>query len=81
MAQIEEALAPVRAMLAADGYQLAVAEGSGVTALLTITAGPEACEYCLVPKSVLESIAVKNLRQHGLVMDVALFYPGDQPAS
>ncbi len=79
MGQIEEALATVRAMLAPEGYGLTAAEPVGSTLPLTVTAGPDACEYCLAPKSVLDAIVVKNLQEHGLSMAVTLAYPGDAP--
>jgi hypothetical protein len=81
MATIEEALTPVSKMPAAEGYQLAVSGPAGTSAHLTVTAGPEACEYCLVPKSVLQAIVVKNLSENGLSVDVTLAYPGEPSAS
>lgn len=51
----ETALAGLREMLAADDYQLTVRE-SGDGLAVRITAGPDACEDCLVPKAVMRGV-------------------------
>jgi hypothetical protein len=73
----ESALAGLRATLAADDYTLHVRpDGSGVQ--VRITAGPQACADCLVPKAIMRSILHAAL---GMPEDaIALVYPGDEPA-
>jgi hypothetical protein len=70
----ETALAGLRATLAADDYAMEVhAEGPGVQ--VQITAGPEACADCLVPKPIMRSILHTAL---GVPEEaIALVYPGD----
>ncbi len=41
--------------LAADGYQLEIAE-AGVRVRVTITASPQACADCLVPQDLMRGI-------------------------
>jgi DeoR/GlpR family transcriptional regulator of sugar metabolism len=51
-------LEPVRAMLAADGYDLAAAlSADGRTIVLDITATAEACAECLAPPTVIAAVA------------------------
>jgi hypothetical protein len=51
-------LEPVRAMLAADGYDLAVdLSADGHTVVLDITATADACAECLAPATVIASVA------------------------
>jgi hypothetical protein len=51
-------LEPVRAMLAADGYDLAVdLSADGRTVVLDITATADACAECLAPATVIASVA------------------------
>jgi hypothetical protein len=69
-------LQDISAMLAADGYDLAVEEvGHRVT--LTVSPGPDACEDCLVPKDVFRGIAAHQLGIDGDLIDIA--YPADLP--
>jgi len=70
----ESALDGLRSTLAADDYQLAVTEsGSGVE--VRITAGPDACEDCLVPKPLMRSLLGPAL---GVPEDaIVLIYPAD----
>jgi hypothetical protein len=74
----ETALAGLRATLAADDYVMEVhAEGPGVQ--VQITAGPEACADCLVPKPIMRSILHSAL---GVPEEsIALVYPDDQPGA
>jgi hypothetical protein len=70
----ESALDGLRSTLAADDYRLAVTE-SGPGVEVRITAGPDACEDCLVPKPVMRSILGPAL---GVPEDsIALVYPVD----
>jgi hypothetical protein len=70
----ENALAGLRSTLEADDYRMAVAEsGDGVE--VTITAGPAACEDCLVPKPIMRNILHAAL---GVPEDaIVLRYPAD----
>ena len=77
--QAESALARMQTMLAADGYQLDVEVSEGQLNL-TVRATPEACAECLVPKTLLASMAVTMLGEGGIPVDpndVALRYPAD----
>jgi hypothetical protein len=70
----ESALAGLRSTLEADDYRMAVAEtGDGVE--VTITAGPAACDDCLVPKPIMRNILHAAL---GVPEDaIVLVYPAD----
>jgi len=62
--------------LAADGYHLAIDEvGSRVSA--TITAGPDACEECLVPKDLFRGMLSHEIGVEEQLIDVT--YPVDLP--
>jgi hypothetical protein len=73
-----ERMADIATMLAADGYDLAVAE-NGARVALTVSPGPDACEDCLVPKDVFRGIAAHQLGIEGDLIDVT--YPVDLPGS
>lgn len=76
----EARLEQMRATLAVDGYHLRVEEtGAGFD--VRITADPEACADCLVPKQAMASMLEPVL---GADRDaIRLSYPGDaaEPAS
>ena len=70
----ETALDGLRSTLAADDYALAVTE-SGAGVEVRITAGPDACAECLVPKPIMRSMLGPAL---GVPEEaVALIYPSD----
>ncbi|MEV4730566.1 hypothetical protein [Saccharopolyspora sp. NPDC049426] len=70
----ESALAQLRSTLAADDYDLAVI-GTGTDVRVSITAGPAACEDCLVPKPLMRGVLHKAL---GVPEDaITLIYPGE----
>ena len=74
----ETALDGLHATLAADDYAMEMhREGAGVQ--VRITAGPDACADCLVPKPIMRSIL------HGALgvpeEAIALVYPGDDPGA
>jgi hypothetical protein len=71
-----ERMADIAAMLAADGYNLAVS-GDGGRVALTVSPGPDACEDCLVPKDVFRGIAAHQLGLEGELIDIT--YPADLP--
>ena len=73
-----ERLQDISAMLAADGYLLAVEE-VGHRVALTVSPGPDACEDCLVPKDVFRGIAAHQLGIEGDLIDIT--YPADLPGS
>jgi hypothetical protein len=64
----------LRSTLAADGYLMDIAEaGDGVQ--VTITATPQACADCLVPKDLMRGILGQAL---GLAEDaIDLTYPSE----
>jgi hypothetical protein len=70
----ETALDGLRATLAADDYAMQMhRDGAGVQ--VRITAGPDACADCLVPKPIMRSILHSAL---GVPEEaIALVYPGD----
>jgi hypothetical protein len=72
-----ERMSDITTMLAADGYNLDVAEGTGTRVELTVSAGPNACEDCLVPKDVFRGIAAHQLGIEGELLDIT--YPADLP--
>jgi hypothetical protein len=57
------ALEPTRKGLEAAGFQLAIAEVEGRLQLKVIAA-PEACEDCLVPKSLFRRMADDEIDGH-----------------
>ena len=70
----ETALAGLRSTLEADDYRMALAE-TGDRVEVTITAGPAACEDCLVPKPIMRNILHAAL---GVPEDaIVLKYPAD----
>ena len=73
----ESAVTGLRATLAADDYGMEVRrDGAGVQVL--ITAGPEACEDCRVPKPIMRSILQNAF---GVPEDaITLVYPGENPS-
>jgi hypothetical protein len=78
-AEIEEALRPVGELLAADGFRLSVGPTVGDGVRLTVTAGPDACAYCLVPETTFAAIALQHLRDRGLSARLEIVYPAETP--
>jgi len=78
-AVIEDALAGQRALLAADGYGLTLASDASGAIVATISAGPEACPDCLVPKPLMHTYFEKALTSvyAGRIPEVRLIYPAD----
>ena len=73
----EQQLEAFRDSLRADDYEMAVTAHAG-SAEVTITAGPEACEECLVPKHLMAAMLAPML---GVAPDsIELSYPADSPA-
>lgn len=78
LAQIEQALASQQELLAKDGYSLVLSAEAG-TVVATISASPEACPECLVPKAMMRTYveeALAPLYPHG-VPSIRLIYPGE----
>jgi hypothetical protein len=70
----EAGLRTMRAALEADGYLLDVSE-DGERLEARISAGPSACEDCLVPKPILRTMLQQAL---GVPEDsIDLLYPGE----
>ena len=62
------------ASLEADGYRMAIDE-DGSRLSVIITASPEACEDCLVPKDLMRGILATTLGVEGDSIDIT--YPAD----
>lgn len=77
MIAVEDALLQARAMLNADGYDLRVDSFADGQLALSVVAGPEACEECLVPKQLLTGIVKGSLPEDFPVSTVSLRYPTD----
>jgi hypothetical protein len=72
-ANLEEALQPLRAMLAADGYALATRDREdGLAVILDVTATPDACAECLAPPAVIASVARSCLSDSAMTSDIAI---------
>lgn len=69
-----ERIEPLAQSLATDGYELTVAE-RGSRVAVTVTAGPDACEDCLVPKDLMRGILANALGADGETIDIT--YPAD----
>ncbi|MCL2582560.1 MAG: hypothetical protein FWE35_08915 [Streptosporangiales bacterium] len=67
-----ERIEPLAQSLAADGYELKVAE-NGSRVAVTVVAGPDACEDCLVPKDLMRGILANALGADGDSIDIT--YP------
>jgi molybdopterin/thiamine biosynthesis adenylyltransferase len=62
--------------LEADGYHLAIEELDAKLSVV-ITAGPDACEDCLVPKDLMRGMLSSELGVDGSIIDIT--YPVDLP--
>jgi hypothetical protein len=77
--RIVEALAPLRTLLAADGYAVELRQESAGTLVAEIKAGPDACADCLVPKPMMQGYfenALRGALDTG-ALAVRLIYPSD----
>jgi len=61
------ALAGLRSMLAADGYNMSLRAVAPDVLGIEITPGPGACSECLVPKEYMAAIAADALGQAAMV--------------
>jgi hypothetical protein len=62
--------------LEADGYHLAIDEQDARLAVV-ITAGPDACEDCLVPKDLMRGMLSNELGVDAALIEIT--YPADLP--
>lgn len=76
-ATIASHLEGFREGLVADGYDLLVDGFANGTAKLRITAGPEACEECLIPKKLMVSMLEDSLKELPDVQAIEVLYPGE----
>ena len=74
-ATIASHLEGFREGLVADGYDLLVDGYADGTARLRITAGPDACAECLIPKKLMVSMLEDSLRELPEVHKVEVAYP------
>lgn len=74
----EQGLATVRAALEADGYRLDVRE-EGDRLGARVSATPDACEDCLVPKRIMRAMLQQALGVPEESID--LLYPGESADS
>jgi hypothetical protein len=76
-ASVETHLAGFREGLVADGYDLLVDDVAAGKARLRITAGPEACAECLVPKDLMIDMLKASLEDLPEITQVELAYPNE----
>jgi molybdopterin/thiamine biosynthesis adenylyltransferase len=62
--------------LEADGYHMAIDEADAKLSVV-ITAGPDACEDCLVPKDLMRGMLSNELGVDAALIDIT--YPADRP--
>ena len=62
--------------LEADGYHMAIEEADAKLSVV-ITAGPDACEDCLVPKDLMRGMLSSELGVDAAIIDIT--YPTDPP--
>jgi hypothetical protein len=75
--QLNDALEVMRTALQADGYDLLVTADDQTT-VVTVTAGPDACAECLIPKGLMLDMirsAAPDISGH-----VDLIYPTEIPS-
>ena len=72
-----QALAGIRGMLAADGYDMSLRALGTDTLAVEILAGPDACAECLVPKNIMSGIVRDALGSSAPVAHIQLSYPAE----
>lgn len=77
LAAASQALAGMRGMLAADGYDVSLRAIGADTLAVDILAGPDACAECLVPKHIMSGIIKDALGSLVPVAQVLLSYPAE----
>ena len=74
---LRTALQPTLTGLDAAGFDLALKDEGGKLQML-VSARPESCEDCLVPKSLFLQMAADEVREAGLAaVDMEVLYPID----
>lgn len=80
--EVDEALAPLRDMLAADGYEVHVTlDAAAARLVLDVQSSDAACADCLVPPATLDVLARSFLTDagvdaHGMTIDI--LHPKDR---
>jgi hypothetical protein len=77
---VTQALAPIEALLAADGYLMTVVDAPDGGFGIKIAATEDACEECLVPKPLMRAMLEDTLRKAGVELlerELPLTYPLD----
>jgi hypothetical protein len=77
---IGTALHLVTQALESDGYTVDVELATGAV-MVRVTAGPDACEECLVPKPLMTQLVIQALADAGMALvpeQIRLAYPGEQ---
>jgi len=72
-----QALAGIRDMLAADGYDMSLRALGTDTLAVDILAGSAACAECLVPKNIMSGILRDALGSSAPVAQIQLSYPAE----
>jgi hypothetical protein len=72
---VETALDDFRRAMEADGYTMVVDDLDSGSLRVTITAGPQACEDCLVPKPVMLTLLRQSLASLPAIREIDLVYP------
>lgn len=78
--RIEGLLSPMADTLRADGYVLDVRSTAHDHLELVVTAGPDACEDCLVPPAVFQGIVADSLAKGGVNLPpdvISVVYPSE----
>ena len=76
--KLDLALTDIREALRADGYDLAVRPGEGERVAIEVSAGPDACVECLIPKDVFEQLVESACADSGYGIDrdaISIIYP------
>ncbi len=72
------ALHPFTSGLAVDGYSLTVSRSGGEGLGVKISAGPDACEDCLIPKEMFREMLASRLNSEGVKFsNLVVTYPND----
>jgi hypothetical protein len=72
-----QALAGIRGMLAADGYDMSLRVLGTDTLAVEILAGPDACAECLVPMDIMSGIVSDALGSSAPAARIQLSYPAE----
>ena len=74
MVDLQEILKPVIQALDADGYGLGIQDDENTVALDIVARG-DACEECLSPPAILESLVGHLFAEAGVARSIRLNYP------